>query len=189
MTGWITDRIGDDPFCPSFIDTMINNNGPLLNNGRKNMRKQGLIRLIRTAPVMRGKSHFTLLRVIPFFIDFYWPRTKLRQGNVFSRVCLSVCQEGVGSQCNHSPWCYWDLLPRHVQGCLIHYTGTPLTSTHIGNVGKRTVGLRMKGFLVYNRWCFVESTTWRNRDVWLKFIQFCIKLFMCFLQHVTNDMN
>ena len=30
VTGWITDRIGDDPFCPLFIDTMLNNNGPFL---------------------------------------------------------------------------------------------------------------------------------------------------------------
>ena len=26
VMGWITDRIGDDPFCPLFIDTIPNNN-------------------------------------------------------------------------------------------------------------------------------------------------------------------
>ena len=35
---------------------------------------------------------------------FYLPSTKLREGNVFTRVCLSVHRD-VGSPCDHYPWC------------------------------------------------------------------------------------
>ena len=42
-TGWITDRMGDDPFSQLFIDTILNNIRPLLNNRLKILTlKQGL---------------------------------------------------------------------------------------------------------------------------------------------------
>ena len=35
----------------------------------------------------------------------YYPPMKLREGNVFSRVCLSICPQGEGVVCDHYPWC------------------------------------------------------------------------------------
>ena len=38
----------------------------------------------------------------PLSYYYYRPQTKLREGNVFTGICLFT---GRGSQCNHYPWC------------------------------------------------------------------------------------
>ena len=47
--------------------------------------------------------------------SFYHPPTKLRNGNVFSHVCRSVCSHGI--PCDHYPWCIGPHHPGHVQTC------------------------------------------------------------------------
>ena len=39
--------------------------------------------------------------------DIYRPSRKLRECNVFSRVCPSVILSRGGSSCEHCPWCIW----------------------------------------------------------------------------------
>ena len=36
--------------------------------------------------------------------DYYRSPTMLREGNVFTDVCVSICSQGAGSLCDHYPW-------------------------------------------------------------------------------------
>ena len=38
---------------------------------------------------------------------FYHPLTKLWEGHIFGRVCLSFCPRREGVLCDHYPWCSW----------------------------------------------------------------------------------
>ena len=53
VMGWITDRMGDDPFYSFFIDTMLNNNGPFF--------KKKMLR-VRYLPLLSVKATLGLLK-------------------------------------------------------------------------------------------------------------------------------
>ena len=86
----------------------------------------------------------------------YRPPTILREGNVFSRVCLPVRERGEGSPCGHYPWWHWSLTiqgPQLYSPCPHHIVTPPRPSTPsprhgpTPNFGKQAVGIQLKCLL------------------------------------------
>ena len=104
----------------------------------------------------------TISRVLLYFTNnFYRLPTKLRDGYVFSRVCLSVILfTGRGIPCDHYPQFigpHHTVTPpnTHTPDIAPHGTGTPpppdmfkLVHYAARTVGKRTVGILQECFLV-----------------------------------------
>ena len=89
-------------------------------------------------------GHFFVGQPVNLLTIFIARTRSLREGNVFTRICLSVTECVCSQWGNHAighhpqaPLPHWDP-PRHVQTCSL----TP--------VGNRAVGLRLKGLLIVN---------------------------------------
>ena len=87
--------------------------------------------LPRFRPYQWYYNSFCDLNKLSNWINFYRPPTKLREGNVFSRVCLWVIITWWGIPCDHYLWC---IIGSHHKGTPLqdmgpHCTGIPDPST------------------------------------------------------------
>ena len=122
-----------------------------------------------------------LIYLIPCF-HVYHPPTKLREGNVFSRVCLSFCPQGVGPMwplpmmqwtslyspnCSSPTLCTWDLTgqgPSHtVQTCSLQDPPQPHLCWHLVAIEAHTVGASGRYAFYWNAFSCALVTRGRSR--------------------------
>ena len=88
---------------------------------------------------------------------FYRLPKKLRKGNVFSRVCLSVCSQREGVTCDHYQWCI----------------GSQFTDTHHASPHPLSTWDLTVYFLAATVWCigqsdwFIIERLFRSNFTWL----------------------
>ena len=68
---------------------------------------QNIVQDIRADQALSTWIHWSI-RLMLLIVYFYRPPSKLREGNVFSRVCASFCSQGL-SPCNYYQWYHWSV--------------------------------------------------------------------------------